>query len=426
MSGAQSTSGGNHARSFPAGGVIAAVVIAALVIAGGAWWLVNREDRTTVNALFARTVGIYPGSDVRVLGVKVGKVDAVHTEGDSVRVQMTVNSGVKLPKNLDAVQVIPSVVADRYVQLTPAYSGGPMAGHHITLGRDRTMEPVEVDDLYASVKKLSTALGPQGANKDGAVSDFVSTSAANISGNGDKLGRAIENLSHAAQALDSSRGNYVETVKNIDVFVKALEDNDSQVRVFNTQMASFNSFFANENAELTASLSTLSHALGDVAGFIRDNRDHLDKTVRGIEPTIKALTDNKSSLLEALTLIPLGFANFTNTYNAEAGAVTARLNIRETQDPLNFLCKYAFYINQAIQLPGNPAYDQYRRIVAPIINQCQAVAGQIRDNVLTPLIPALPFGLLSGTRIQSTPAPNPYKTVPPATQPQTAAGSGGK
>ncbi len=57
------------------------------------------------------------------------------------------------------------------------------------------MVPVEVDQLYRSVKELSDALGPDGANKTdgtgrvGAVSELVATGAANLQGNGENSAR---------------------------------------------------------------------------------------------------------------------------------------------------------------------------------------------------------------------------------------------
>ena len=112
--------------------VIVLGLILALIVAGALWWVFTSMGTTKITATFARTVGIYKGSDVRVLGVPVGKVDSVTPDGQTVKVTMTVDRGVDLPADVRAVQVIPSVVADRYVQLTPAFSGGPKASRNIT------------------------------------------------------------------------------------------------------------------------------------------------------------------------------------------------------------------------------------------------------------------------------------------------------
>lgn len=141
--------------------LIALAVAAALVVAGALWWVFTRAGTTTVTAYFDKAVGIYEGSDVRVLGVEVGSVTSVEPQGEIVKVDMRVDRGVDIPADARAVQITPSVVADRYVQLTPAYSGGETMSNGAVIDRERTATPVEVDELYASIDELARALGPQ-------------------------------------------------------------------------------------------------------------------------------------------------------------------------------------------------------------------------------------------------------------------------
>src|SRR6185369_5287200 len=97
-----------------------ALVAAALVIA---WpW---RTPSLKLVAHFTRAVGVHEGSDVRVLGVKVGSVVSATPEGRTVRVELRYDAKQRIPAGAQAIIVPPSIVSDRYVQLTPAYSGGP-------------------------------------------------------------------------------------------------------------------------------------------------------------------------------------------------------------------------------------------------------------------------------------------------------------
>lgn len=401
-------------RWFTPRHIVALVIglILALVVAGALWWVYSATGTTKITATFKRSVGIYEGSDVRILGVAVGKVDSVTPQGDTVKVTMTVDRGITLPEDVRAVQVIPSVVADRYVQLTPPYSGGPKASRDITLGVDQTMVPVEVDELYRSVKELSDALGPDGANKtdgtgrQGAVSELVATGAANLDGNGEKLGAAIENLSKATTTLSDSRGNLFDTVKNLNTFVGALRENDAQVRQFNTQMASFNKFLAGEREQLAASLNKLSIALGDVARFLDDNREQIGETVKDLQPTTQALLDQKTNLKEVLTVLPITVNNLINAYDAESGTLSMRLTIPDLQDLIGAQCRL---LDLGQLLPGNPQATQFSNTLRPLINQCEAVGKQITDGVLEPLLPVLPFGIMSNNKLQRAPVPG---TVP--------------
>jgi phospholipid/cholesterol/gamma-HCH transport system substrate-binding protein len=146
-----------------------------LMISFALWWVTMGRNGTRITAYFDKTVGVYSGSEVKVLGIGVGKIDSVTPQGDRVRVEMTVEDGIEIPANVEAVVVAPSLVSDRYVQLTPAYESGPLMKSGTVIPLDRTATPVELDDLTASVNDLATALGPNGANKNGAVSNVLDT-----------------------------------------------------------------------------------------------------------------------------------------------------------------------------------------------------------------------------------------------------------
>lgn len=377
--------------------ILVTTVVVALVVAGVLWWVFSSISKTHVTAYFKSSVGIYEGTDVRIMGVKAGSVDSVEPQGDRVKVTLSVDSGQRLPVDVRALQITPSVVADRYIQLAPVFHAGDReAGKDITLSLQQTMVPVEVDDLYASVEKLSRSLGPEGANRTGAVSQVITTGAENLRGNGEKLGQTIEKLSEATRTLSDSRGNLVDTIKNLDVFVAALAENDSQVRQFNTQLSSFSQYLAGERRQLGQALNKLSIALGDVATFVQDNREALGDRVRELLPTARTLADTTEAQKEIFTVLPLTINNLANAYNAESGTLDLKLAIPELQDLGGLVCRLG---DLGALRPGDPRFVQFSRTLRPALDQCRNVADQITRGVKTPTL-NLPFGILSGDNQQ--------------------------
>src|SRR5687767_15605339 len=102
--------------------VVPAIVVALLVAA--AFTFLGGEERKTLTAHFPRTISIYEGSDVRVLGVPIGQVDSVTPSGTDVVVTMSYDAETKIPSDAKAVIVAPSIVGDRFVQLTPTFAEG--------------------------------------------------------------------------------------------------------------------------------------------------------------------------------------------------------------------------------------------------------------------------------------------------------------
>ncbi|NKU93578.1 MCE family protein [Rhodococcus hoagii] len=390
--------------------LVAAVVVVAV---GVLWWLFQNVGTTKITAYFDKSVGIYEGSDVRVLGVKVGTVDSVEPQGDQVQVTMTVDRGVDIPADAKAAQVTPSVVSDRYIQLTPVYTGGEKMANDATIPRERTATPVEVDQLYASVTELSEALGPNGANKDGALSNLVDTAAANLDGNGDALGNTFTQLSAAARTLSDSRADIFDTVKNLQVFVSALAANDAQVRQFNTQLADFSGYLAGEKENLGLALNQLSLALGDVARFVEDNRELLQANIEGLTTVTQTVADQRDSLAEALVTLPLAISNLVNTHDAESGTLQMRVDLPDLQDPFGLGCKL---IDIAKLKPGDPEFEALGRQMKPLIDNCKVVTDQLTAGVKTPTL-NLPLGILSGDNLQRGAVPG---TVP-GTRPRASA-----
>ncbi|MGX6508444.1 MCE family protein [Rhodococcus sp. SJ-2] len=398
---------------------IALAVAVVLVVAGALWWVFTRAGTTTVTAYFDKAVGIYEGSDVRVLGVEVGSVTSVEPQGEVVKVDMRVNRGVDIPADARAVQITPSVVADRYVQLTPAYSGGETMSDGAVIDRERTATPVEVDELYASIDELARALGPEGANADGALTEFVEVGAENLEGNGAALGQSIDELSAAARTLNESRGDLFGTIENLQVFVSALAANDQQVRQFNTQLADLSGFLAGERQNLGEALEQLSMTLGDVTTFVRDNQEAVKDNVDALVPVTENLANNRQSLVNSLTLLPLAVSNLVNSYDAESGSLSSRLVLPDLEDPAAVLCKL---IDVGQLMPGDPEFEALGRQMQPLIDRCGDIMGQITEDTRSPDL-ILPFGIMSGENIQRQVVPG---TVPGVVSPRLdVSGEGG-
>jgi phospholipid/cholesterol/gamma-HCH transport system substrate-binding protein len=318
---------------------VAIVCVLALVVATAVWWLLYATNQNKVTAYFSAAVGLYPGSDVRVLGVRVGSIDTVTPQGTTVKVEMSVDKSIRVPANAQAVVVSPSVVSDRYVQLTPVYTGGAVMADNATIPRERTATPVELDQLYQSLDKLTTTLGPNGANKNGALSDLLNTAAANLTGNGQNLNDTIKQLGQATSTLAGSKDDLFGTVDNLQKFVTTLAQSDQQVRTFNDQLAQVSGYLAGERTDLGDALSQLSTALGQVQGFIADNRSEIKSNVDKLADVTKVLVDQRAALAESLDVAPLALGNLQNTYNAASGTLDTRADINElTQPPITMVC----------------------------------------------------------------------------------------
>ncbi|MFE9703512.1 MCE family protein [Streptomyces sp. NPDC005930] len=306
-------------------------VLALVVLAAGGLVAVRvlEADGTRVTAYFDRAVGVYAGSDLRVLGVRVGEVESVRPEGTRVRVGLRLDEGVEVPRDARAVVVAQSIVADRYVQLTPAYSKGPALADGAVLPAARNRVPVEIDQIYDSITQLGDALGPDGANADGALSDLLKTGADNLDGNGEAIGDSVEEFGKAARTLDGSSDDLFTTLSSLQTFTTMLKNKDTDVRTAQEGLDDVVSFFADNKDDLTGALEELGKALGQVKTFIEDNRGELKKNVDRLVPITQTLVEQRASLAEALDVAPLAAGNVVNAYNPDTRTLDGRANLNE-------------------------------------------------------------------------------------------------
>src|SRR6202043_2684947 len=102
-----------------------AIIIALVaMVAGGVFVLSSQGNNRTVIGYFTSAVGLYPGDQVRILGVPVGSIDTIEPRPSDVKIVMSVAKDVKIPRDARAVIISPNLGSARFIQLTPAYTGG--------------------------------------------------------------------------------------------------------------------------------------------------------------------------------------------------------------------------------------------------------------------------------------------------------------
>ncbi len=321
---------------------IGPVIVLALVVAA-AFTVLGEDDQKTITAYFPRAISVYEGSDVRVLGVPVGTVDTVEPKGTRVKVEISYDETVALPADAKAVIVAPSIVGDRFVQITPAYTGGDKLADGAEIDIDQTSVPLELDQIYSSINDLTVAVGPDGANSKGALTDLLEVTADNFRGQGETFNQTITDFATLTKTLDDSKEELFGSTAELEKFINTLANNDQTVRDFNSSLASVSTVLAGERQELAGALKNLATALTTVGDFVRTNREILTKDVAGLNRVANVLVKRRASIDEILNDAPVALNNLALTYNPQAGTLDTKSNLGEnieqiTGNPTDFLC----------------------------------------------------------------------------------------
>ncbi|MDT5150109.1 MAG: phospholipid/cholesterol/gamma-HCH transport system substrate-binding protein [Mycobacterium sp.] len=330
---------------------VIAMLLAGLV--GGAFVLWPAGKGHEVVAYFPSTVGLYPGDDVRVVGVPVGTIETIDPRANDVKVTIKVDDGVKLPADARALIIAPNLVSARFIQFTPAYKSGPTLADGAQIGLDRTGVPVEWDDVKEQLTQLSASLGPQQGEVQGPLGAVINQAADTFDGNGDSFRNALRELSQTAGRLGDSRTDLFGTVRNLQVLVNALANSNEQIVQFSNHVASVSQVLADSSKDLDQTLGTLNQALADVKGFLNENNSALIGQIGKLTDFTNILTEHSDDIEQVLHITPNGLQNFYNIYNPAQGTVGGLLSLPNFANPVQFICGGTF------DTGANP--DNYKR-----------------------------------------------------------------
>lgn len=265
-------------------GAIGLAVLAGLVFAA-----FNAEDLpligggTTYRAAFRDASGLEAGNEVRVAGVKVGKVTSIGlaqgTGGAYVRVGFRVDEGgLHLGTDTQATIQIKTVLGQKYLSLAPAGTTRLKAGAQIPLnhtaspfdvvqavnGLAGTLQQIDTDQLAQAFTALSQTFADTPADVQTSLSG-LSRLTQSISSRDDQLRTLVQDgnllLQEVSQRRDAIHDLLVTTNELATQISGLVADNRSQLAPALTQLRQV-------LATLQADSGKLSDTLKNMAPFI--------------------------------------------------------------------------------------------------------------------------------------------------------------
>ncbi len=343
---------------------MAAIVVGAatLIVWGGT------AARTQITAYFDNTNGMFTGDEVRILGVRVGLVERIEPQPDRVKVTFWVDDEYKVPADAQAIIISPTLITARAIQLTPAYTGGPVMVDGAVIPESRTAVPVEWDDLRTQLQKLTDALKPTEPGGVSKLGSFINTAADNLRGQGPDIRQTIINMSRAMSILGDHSDDIFTTVKNISVLVSALTDSADVLTALNGNLAAVTSMLANDPDEIARAVTDVNAAVDDVRGFVAENKEPVGTAVTKLSSISEAVTASLDDLKQTLHVAPNAFQNFINVYQPAQAAFTGNFAIANFANPIQFLCGA---IQAASRLGAEQSAKLCVQYLAPIVKNRQ-------------------------------------------------------
>lgn len=277
-----------------------AVAAAVITVAATVGLAAPRDGNVyRVTAYLERAIGLFERSDVRVLGVSVGRVESVTPEGDRVKVVMRIDREIKVPAEATAIVVPISLISDRYVQLSPPYSQGPALEDGDLIEMENTAIPAELDDLLGSLEGFLQALQTSGGEDPGALSIAVTNLAAALDGTGDDLDETLGSAGAISSVVTGNAAKLDSSIVHLSSLVQRLSEKRNQIAALNTHLAVGLGAIAEEQGSLDSALQNIALLTEQLGSIVKAHRVPLEQDLRSLTKTTQAVLRHQESVVKA-------------------------------------------------------------------------------------------------------------------------------
>lgn len=253
--------------------VVLAVFTVLAVLAAGCS-VIGAPEGYLVQARFPNTFNLFPGSPVRILGIERGIVQTLTVDegSDTVVANMIMDPDVELPEEVRAVVMTDALLGERFVQLTPAYDGGP------------TFEPGsmidEVGDVPAEFDELLSALNDFIVGiEDGDLPRLVDNLAEVLEGNGENIGQTLDATKDALDVLRQYDEDIIRLASKLSDVNETLNTRRNELGQVVQDFAQLSQVLADQRVPLDRSLSSLARLADETGRLLEANRTLIERDV---------------------------------------------------------------------------------------------------------------------------------------------------
>lgn len=275
------------------------------------------EDTYEMEGTFTDAAGLRSGDDVKVAGVKVGRVTGIHAEREEglVRVEWVVNKGVDIRDGAGADIALETLLGSKFIRITNADVGDelmadlPRAERLIPFeecGADglceaRTTTPVDVFDLTRDATERIEATDNDKLNT------LINQLADITAGKRATITDLISGVNQVSSAINEREAQLEALLDQADELAANLAAKDETLVQLIDSSRTILDFLVQRREELAVALGAGSDAVRSLSVLIDTNRAQLDAILDDLHPTLAVVDANLPDLNRALAMAGPGF-----------------------------------------------------------------------------------------------------------------------
>ena len=251
----------------------------------------------TYYAAFTEAGGLKENDEVRIAGVRVGKVESVELDGNRVRVGFRVDTPSQFGTETRAAVKVKTLLGAMFLSLEPDGPGQLEEESEIPVQRTsspydvieafeglaETSEAIDTDQLAESLTTLADLSRNTPEEFRGALSG-LSRLSANLAARDDEVNTLLKNLENVAGVLDERDQDIIALMRDADVLGRALVARRESVHNLLVATSELSRELTLLVRQSRADLKPALEHLNSVVGVLNRNEDNLDNALRLMAP----------------------------------------------------------------------------------------------------------------------------------------------
>jgi phospholipid/cholesterol/gamma-HCH transport system substrate-binding protein len=291
--------------------VVVVMVVAGSLLAGCS------SGNYHVTATFDDAGDLQSRGSVQVADVRVGSIGRIKLTKDfRATVSMSLNKGVRIPKDSTAYLRTTSLLGEKFVELRP--NGDPGKGPYLRDG-DQVAKSGEAPELEFVAEQAVSLLGAVTEND---VATLVDTGAEAFGGRGPELKTLITDISSISATLASRTAEITRIIDHLGSATATLAANKDDIANLLSNLSQATTVLSNNRQQAVdalASLSRLARVQDTILDKYRSDVDRQIKQVDGILGAAAAQSAEVGNLIDWLNKFALGLPkavpnDFTQVY----------------------------------------------------------------------------------------------------------------
>lgn len=259
----------------------------------------------TYYASFSEAGGLKVGDEVRIAGVRVGRVDSMELDGNSVKVGFKVKTDAELGEQTRADIRVKTILGSMFLALTPAGSGE--LADEATIPVERTTSPYDVVEAFEGLAETSGDIDTD------QLAASLTTLADLTRNTPEEFRAALSGVSALSEVVASKDEEINSLLKNLDRVSTVLDARDEDILELMTDADSLFKALVRRKAEihkLFVSSTTLSQEL---TGLIRESRADLKPALDQLDTVLQVIKDNENDLEASIKAMAPFYRVFAST-----------------------------------------------------------------------------------------------------------------